>query len=194
MRTQRWIERYLHPGEGVIHLIFHSWVDFFGTVFGSLAMAALPLVAWYLIPGFASYVLTTPMVRLAAIVLGTLYFLGLLLFTIIRYVNYHLDFWIITTERLISVEQRSLFAQIVAEQELGTVQDITSEVHGLLATVLSYGNVQVRTASERPPIILDVISNPHGVRRELFKLIEQRRAAIQMNMHIPGPSPLGQEQ
>lgn len=176
MRTQPWIERYLHPGETVIHLIFRSWVAFFGTVAGGLAMAALPVAAWYLVPGLNVFILTTPMVRLLANVCGTLYYLGLLLFVLIRYVNYHLDFWIITTERLISVDQRSLFAQSVAEQELGTVQDITSEVHGLLATVLSFGNVQVRTASERPPITIDLVRNPHGVRRDLYKLIEQRRA------------------
>lgn len=176
MRTQLWIERYLHPGEAVVHLIFRSWVAFVGTALGTLAMAALPVAAWYLVPGFNVYVLSTPAVRLVAVVGGTLYYLGLLLFTLIRYVNFHLDFWIITNERLISVDQRSLFSQRVAEQELGTVQDITSEVHGLLATVLSFGDVQVRTASERPPITLDIVANPHGVRRELFKLIEQRRA------------------
>ncbi len=177
MRTKPWIERYLHPGETVIHLIFRSWVAFAGTVAGVLAMAALPFAAWYLVPGFGSYVLGQPTVRLLANVFGTLYYLGLLLFALVRYVNYHLDFWIITTERLISVDQRSLFSQRVAEQELGTVQDITSEVHGLLATVLSFGNVHVRTASERPPITMDTVRNPHGVRRDMYKLIEQRRAS-----------------
>lgn len=176
MATQPWIERYLHPGERVVHLIFRSWVAFAGTVFGCLAMAALPMAAWFLVPGLNVYILNTPIVRLGAVAIGTLYYLGLLLFALVRYVNYHLDFWIITNERLISVDQRSLFSQSVAEQELGTVQDITSDVHGLLATVVGYGHVQVRTASERPPITLDTISNPHGIRRELYKLIEQRRA------------------
>lgn len=186
MRTPRWIERYLHPGEAVIHLIFRSWVAYAGTVAGCLAMAALPVAAWLLIPGFGPYLLGIPALRLGAIVLGTLYYLGLLLFALIRYVNFHLDFWIITNERLISVDQITLFAQRVAEQELGTVQDITSEVHGLLATVLGYGHVQVRTASERPPITMETIAHPHAVRRELYKLIEQRRA---QGGGYPPPSP-----
>jgi hypothetical protein len=173
MIAPRWLAGYLHPGEKIIHLLYHSWIVMTGTVLGCLAMGILPLVIWYALPDVAEWMRQSPFVWLAAILVGSAFYLALLLFLLLRYTNYHLDFWIITSERLISVEQQSLFTQRIAEQELAVIQDITSEVKGIWATIMGFGDVQVRTASERPAIIIDGVNNPHGVRRELFKLIEQ---------------------
>jgi hypothetical protein len=178
MNKPRWLASYLHPGEQVIHLLYHSWVMVFGTVAGCSLVGLAPILAWFAFPEAAAALRESPLAWLAMVLGASLFYLGLLLFLLIRYTNYHLDFWIITSERLISVEQEALFTQRIAEQELGAIQDITSEINGLWATILNFGDVQVRTASERPPIIIDDVRSPHVVRRELFKLMEQRRGTF----------------
>ena len=76
----------------------------------------------------------------------------------IFWMDYYLDVWIITSERIIDIEQKSLFNREVSEFMLDKVQDITVEVPNMLATFLKYGNIFVQTAGERSFKIRDV---PH---------------------------------
>ena len=64
----------------------------------------------------------------------------------IIWTNYYLDVWIITDQRIIDVEQFSLFSRDVSEFRLDRIQDITVEVKGFLPTMLKFGNIHVQTA------------------------------------------------
>jgi hypothetical protein len=70
----------------------------------------------------------------------------LLLF--IFWVDYYLDMWIITNERIIDIEQRGLFGRSISEFMLDKVQDITVEIPDFMATILKYGNIIIQTAGE----------------------------------------------
>lgn len=178
MITPRWLVNYLHPGEQIIHLIQHSWVTMFLPITGCLTFILIPIITIMIVPNVIDYLQTNPVVWAIVILGGSLYYFGLLLFLLIRYVDYHLDFWIITNERLMSIEQKGLFTQKISEQELVAIQDITSSIRGLLATVLNFGNVEVRTASERQSLLIDEVSNPHLIRRQLFQILEQKRLKV----------------
>lgn len=175
MINPRWLINYLHPGEQITHLIQHSWVIMVLPVVGCIIFILIPIGGVIVAPQIIDYLQANPLIWAIVILGGSLYYLGLLLFLLIRYVDYHLDFWIITNERLISIEQRGLFAQKISEQELLAIQDITSAIHGLLATILNFGNVEVRTASERQGLVIDDVANPHSIRRQLFQILEQKR-------------------
>lgn len=175
MNQPQWLNRYLHPGELIVFVLYHSWVVIFKVFLGCFLFAIIPIALGLAFPQMVLDIQTHSLIWLLVILGGSVYYFGLLLFLLMRYVDYHLDFWIITSERLISIEQKSLFSQRISEQEFGVIQDITSEIYGLVSTILNYGDVQVRTASERPAIIIDEVPDPHGVRRKLFQLIEQQR-------------------
>jgi uncharacterized membrane protein YdbT with pleckstrin-like domain len=88
----------------------------------------------------------------------TLY-LGLLMaFLFFEWADYYLDTWIITSRRIIDVEQNGLFDRHIAEIPLSRVQDITIEVKGLIETLLHFGTIRIQTAGERDFFIHDV---PH---------------------------------
>ena len=53
-------------------------------------------------------------------------------FAFIEFTDYYLDTWIVTTERIISIEQKGLFERTASELDLISVQDATAEVHGFL--------------------------------------------------------------
>ncbi len=60
--------------------------------------------------------------------------------------NYYLDLWVITTKRLIAIDQRGLFRRRVSSFRLERLQDMTVEINGLLATLLDYGSLRAQTA------------------------------------------------
>lgn len=85
----------------------------------------------------------------------SIYILSLLLFLFIIWADYYLDIWIITTKRIIDIEQRGLFDRSISEFSLANVQDVTIEISGVIPTLLKFGNLRVQTASENNFVIKD---------------------------------------
>jgi uncharacterized membrane protein YdbT with pleckstrin-like domain len=85
----------------------------------------------------------------------TLYFMGLFLFLFIFWVNYYLDVWIITTHRLIDVEQKSLFSREIAEMRLSRIENVSVNIRGFIQTMLGFGDIVVETAGVSRFIIKD---------------------------------------
>lgn len=90
-----------------------------------------------------------------------------------QFTDYYLDTWIVTNERIINIEQHGLFSRIVSELHLNQVQDVTSETHGFLATMLSYGDVYIQTAGTRERFNFKGIDNPDDVKRTITKLVHE---------------------
>lgn len=88
----------------------------------------------------------------------SLYALGLTLYAFTVWADYYLDVWIITNRRLIDVEQHGLFSRTISELPMEKIQNVTLEIHGLMATILHFGNLKVETASRSTFVIRDA---PH---------------------------------
>ena len=71
------------------------------------------------------------------------------LFLFMFWVDYYLDMWVITSERIIDIEQKGLFRREISEFMLDKVQDITVEIPDIMATLLKYGNINIQTAGEK---------------------------------------------
>ncbi len=83
-----------------------------------------------------------------------IYFMALLTFILVLWLNYYLDVWIITDQRIIDVEQHGLFHRTVSEITMERIQDITVEVPGLIATMLDFGTMRIQTAGELGEFII----------------------------------------
>jgi hypothetical protein len=94
-----------------------------------------------------------------------LYYLCLTIMSFFTIIDYYLDIWIITTQRIVSVEQRGLFHRIVIEVRYSQIQDITSNVSGLIPTYFQFGDVRIQTAAEEERMVLKQITHPVDTRR-----------------------------
>ena len=88
----------------------------------------------------------------------------------IFWVDYYFDVWIITTHRIVDIEQIGLFRRNISELECSKVQDVTTEIHGILQTLLDYGVVYVQTAGKKSRFIFKQVPNPSLVRELVIKL------------------------
>jgi hypothetical protein len=84
-----------------------------------------------------------------------------------------LDVWIVTDQRIINIEQKGLFSRVVSELELENIQDITSDVRGVIATFLNYGDLFVQTAAEKERFIFRNIPDPYKVKDMIMNLQEK---------------------
>lgn len=160
------------PNETIVLLLRrHPWV-MFRIVLVFLLIVAVPIVAYFLMqsanPDFFDNADT---LRTALLTVGvSLYALMAWLFLFTAWVDYYLDVWIVTTERIISMEQHGLFSRTTAEQRLSRVQDVTSIQKGKIPTVLNFGNVKVQTAGTESEFLFEQVPNPDRVAQKILEL------------------------
>lgn len=109
-------------------------------------------------------------IKLIILYILSLFLLILQQIAVVIFINYYLDCWIITNERTISTELKTLFSRNVSSISHDKIQDITVEVKGFLQTFLKYGNLQIQTAGEFNKFIFKEIPEPYETKELLFKI------------------------
>lgn len=107
----------------------------------------------------------------ALAILGvSVYYLSCYLFFYTNFVTFHLDMWIVTNDRLLDMEQKSLFSRVISELDLYQIQDATSEVSGLFPSIFNYGNLSLQTAGAVDRFIFKSVANPNKLRQLILDL------------------------
>ncbi|MEK7102854.1 MAG: PH domain-containing protein [Patescibacteria group bacterium] len=166
---------HLLPDEYVIvELRRHPLVVFFDLLlFGFLMLIPLIIYAFIYLGNIA--ISDYPVVMAFVVLATSIYYLYIWLFTLHSLMDYVLDIWVITNERIIDMEQKGLFSMSLSEQEIHRIQDMTAEVNGILPTLFNYGNVYIQTAGEKERFIFKQVRNPKGVVQILSHLLEESR-------------------
>jgi len=126
-------------------------------------------------------VIFTPLIAVAALFFLHLFWIALF----IVLADFYLDIWILTNERVIAVEQKGLFSRTISEFELYKIQDVTVDVEGIIPTMLNYGNLVVRTASEHRDFVFKQVWHPNMVKDAISKAsfgYQQRGKQQQFNI------------
>ncbi len=110
-----------------------------------------------------------PAYTLAIMFLG-FYYIFIWLFYYHEFLDYHLDVWIVTTQRIVSIEQQGLFKHIASEHPIEKVQDVTAELKGKRQTFMNYGFVHVQTAAENQRFIFEEVPDPKKVARIVMEI------------------------
>jgi len=159
--------------EDVIDVLHRNWFDIASQYFFVIFVAAVFFLGIYIYP------LIFPNMRdsgydILFFFIQNTFFLAFWVYCYLIWVDYYLDIWIITTERIINIEQKGLFVRRVSTAEYEKIQDITVEVTGFLQTMINFGNVRIQTAGELENIIFRKVSNPYEVKNLLVKLRREK--------------------
>lgn len=170
MTIARLIEK--KPYEDRIIELRRHWLTMVKRVVIFLILASVPaLIAWFLDTNFPE-LLASPMAFPALVLAASAYELGMWLLFFTMFLDYELDVWVVTNDRLVSIEQHGLFARTVSELDLWRVQDATSDVRGVIPTFFSYGDVHVQTAGATERFILEQVKSPHEVRKLILDMAD----------------------
>jgi len=140
-----------------------------------LFMIALPMVIFWAAETFQPGLFSSAWVEVVATLALSIYCLMMLLNTYQSYLDYYLDTWTVTNERVLSRERTSVFHHSVSEVRLHRIQDVSSETKGFLASILGYGTVTIQTAGEDIHFTLDNIANPEQVAEKIIALADADR-------------------
>ncbi|HHX58346.1 MAG TPA: hypothetical protein GX706_01085 [Candidatus Moranbacteria bacterium] len=167
-----------HPDEDVILMLRRHW--FVAVIYFSPAILfLLVIVIIQAVVGGTSMIETFPLGKGGFYLMQTILLMFWWLAMAIIWVNYYLDVWIVTTKRIINIEQIALFRREISELEHGKIQDVTTEVLGFFPTLLRYGNVHIQTAATLNRFIFKEVPSPAFVRDVIMKL-QQKATDEQM--------------
>lgn len=148
--------------EKIIFKVHRYWITLvLSFVKAFVSILALASLIYFVGPARVYYSIT-----LLAI-LG-IWFLITLVYIFFEWVVWYLDLYILTTKRIVDIEQRGLFSRQVSETSLDRIQDVTFEIKGILATFFNYGNVRIETAGSETVISLDQVKDPELLQKTIF--------------------------
>lgn len=84
--------------------------------------------------------------------------------------NWYNDVYILTSERIVDIEQKSFFHRVVSETTWDKVQDVTYEVVGVLPTLFDYGTIRIQTAGAKEVICMDQIARPKEWQSKIMEI------------------------
>lgn len=159
-------------GEKIQLFLRRHWYVFAVAVFIYILLLVLPPIFYMVVVQGADLQLSEVM-QAAVLLLMSAYYLFVWMFFFNTIVDHYLDIWIVTNRRILNIEQEGLFSRTIAEQKLERIQDVTSEVKGLIPTFLNFGNVIIQTAGATVRFIFKDIPNPTNVANKILKVLEQ---------------------
>lgn len=108
--------------------------------------------------------------------------------------------WILTTDSLTQVSQRSLFDKQSSQLSLGNLEDVTASQDGILAHMFGFGVLRVETAGERSKFVFQYCPNPNYYAQQILharEVFEQQggHMGVQNNRESqPAPMQQAEEQ
>lgn len=136
-------------------------------------LGVLPVGIFFMIKNMFPTLLDTPQMYALAVLLASIYYLCIVLFFFTSFVDFYLDVWIVTNDRIIDIEQFGLFSRTISELELFRIQDITTNIHGIFPTIFKYGDVVVQTASTNVSVVFHNVPDPDKIRQSLLELAHE---------------------
>lgn len=147
----------LNSGETIVRTVHRSLASLLPTL--ALALV-LTVAAAALAFGTARYPDHVPFPLFVSIALITVIAAIAMIVVYIGFFLYDTNVLVFTNQRLIEVEQLSLFNRRVSQLELTHVQDATGQTMGLLGTFLDYGDVVIQSAGEEEQFIFHYAARP----------------------------------
>ncbi|EKE29581.1 MAG: hypothetical protein ACD_2C00141G0003 [uncultured bacterium (gcode 4)] len=152
--------RNLQPWEEVRMVLQRHWI-------------ALVYILWYFIFLVVSLIFmiylwnTISLVWDYINVILVIYTCVFILFMYVNWMRYELDLYVITTKRIIGLEETAFLNRHLSECSLDKVQEVNARTTWLLSNLLNYWEVRIHTASENSdfnmPLMPDAFENARKI-------------------------------
>lgn len=163
-----------HRDEQVIAVYHRHWFDILSHLFLPVFLTLILATAAFSVPASVPEILGGEIRDFVAFLANSLLlFLWLYLFLV--WIDVYFDVWIVTNERIVNVEQKDLFTRRISELRFPRVQDVTSEVNGVIPSILNYGDVYIQTAGEQARFIFHNVPDPVAIKDLVMGLAQRKR-------------------
>jgi uncharacterized membrane protein YdbT with pleckstrin-like domain len=169
----------LEKDEHIIIEVRKHWFFLLTEICLAVIFALLPIFSMPILEGLGLEI-NLPAISLVFF-FYLLWLLFLWVFVFIFWTNFYLDVWIITNQKIFSIEQHRLFTREVAVLHYEKIQDITYEVHGLIYAILNLGDVHVQTAGTERNFTIRGIKDPSYIQKKLNEVLLKKNISKEVS-------------
>ena len=107
----------------------------------------------------------------------------------LTWTHYYLDAYIVTNQRILTIDQIDFFHRKVSEADIGNVQDIEVVAKGFFSNILHFGDVRIQTAgADQKTLFFDNIPYPYKAKDIILKFAEANRTVELHNAYTYEPN------
>lgn len=161
--------------EKIIKIIHRHWFDIFMQYLIVIILLFTVFAGTFIFPSIFSNIQGANGYALTVFI-ATTFLIIIWIYSFLVWIDYYFDMWIITSERVVNIEQKGLFLRVVSELKYNKVQDVTTDVGGFFPTVLNYGDVHIQTAAEEERFFFRHVPDPYGIKNIIMELVKRREA------------------
>jgi len=164
----------LEPGEHVVKQLRKHWFIFLAEILPYAIIAAIPFALPNILP------MAPPLEKYAEFFnyhsIPARAALGVwLLITWTgawgTFTRYFLNVWVLTNKRIVDIKQSGFFNREVSSLLISRVQDVTTNVVGLIPSLLGIGNINVQSAGAVDEFHMNGIPRPEQMRDIILKYV-----------------------
>lgn len=160
-----YLTKILKEGEEPVRVIRRYWFSFVWQIIMAVILIALPFFLMYPLFQWGQW--------------GLLAF-GLLLLTALLYglrvfVVWYFNLFIITSQRVVDVEQKGFFERTVSSSAYGRIRDVAFRTKGLWQTIFNYGAVIIEIAGAQVRLEARNIKQPKDIQEIVTALSQESR-------------------
>lgn len=159
-----YLSKMLREGEVVIQVVRRSPYAMIGRLIIILVFLCAPF--FFLVPLF----------HLAT--WGVWLFVGLIVFgcgfALRTGLLYVFNALVITTERVLDLDQRGVFQRTVSDASYARIQDVSFSVKGIWQTLFHYGTLTIETAGSSTHIVVPGVHHPEAVHDAIMRLVSRQ--------------------
>ena len=122
-----------------------------------------------------------------AVCANSLLMLFTVLFVYVSWLIHYLNFQMVTNEHVVDIDQLGLFSRNVSELSLDDIQDVSASQHGILQSMLHYGDVVIQTAGEKPNFTFEKVGEPYAIAKQLMDVKDQYGHGVASHSHEETP-------
>lgn len=171
----------LEPGEHVVKEARKHWFLFLGELMPFFILAIIPFVLPSVLkwaPPLALYAerinYAEPLQR---VILG-IWLLVTWTSAWGAFTRYFLNAWVLTNQRIVNIKQSAFWRREVSSLLLPRVQDVTTDVSGIIPSLLGIGDIKVQSAGEEVDFIMHGIPLPEQMRDIILKYVSTQSGTI----------------
>ena len=151
----------LREGEEPVLMLRQHWASFLWPIIRTIVFIGVTMP-------FLSYIFTYSWLTIVVIAWWSVSIVWLL----ISWFTWYFNLTLVTSQRIIDIEQRGMFLRRVREAPHAGIMEVTFEIKGLMATLFGYGNVYVNLGGDKKPICIEAVETPEIVKDKLSKVQE----------------------
>ncbi len=122
---------------------------------------------------------TDPFAHNIFVLITSAYFLLLVPFLTVAFIDFYYDIHIVTDQRVIDIDQNALFARDVSTLSLDQVQDATARNKGVLSNIFNFGDVVIQTSGAQQYFEFHNVLHPTEIATIVLDLADQAKARLE---------------